>query len=158
MKGVRGDLSTIQKIGRVAGVGIAAGFATATAAVVGFTKSALDMFGELDRWGKFSDEIGLSVSAFRGLQLAAEKSGSDVGTLGKSLQRMQRTLGDLKEGVGEGAAGLKILGLNSQDISTDTLTNFKLFAEAIKNLKSPIDQATAAQKSSVGVVPRCSPC
>jgi hypothetical protein len=104
-----------------------------------------DSMSDLDRLGKFSDEVGLTVNELRGLQLGSELSGTSVQNLEKGVQRLTRRLGEASLGFGQGRAALEQLGLSADKLTKlTTFDALKKVADQIKAQKTPAEQAAAA--------------
>jgi len=73
--------------------GMVTGFITVAAAVSKMAKA----FSELDSIAKESDRLGISTEKLIGLQLAAGMAGVEAETLGKSLQFLMKSGGDIKD-------------------------------------------------------------
>lgn len=147
LKSARGSLSKFSsKIGSVKGAIVGLGAVLGAGAVVAglksITSAALD---SLDKLGKFSDEVGLTVHELQAFQLGATLTGVSTQTLEAGLQRLVRRLGEAKAGIGEGVTGLKLLGLRAEDLTQlSTADALKEIAEKISKLPGAADKAAAA--------------
>lgn len=147
----RKDVSTFSSsVGSAgAGLGVLAAKAAALAAPFLALHSVIsrttESMGELDRIGKFSDEVGLSVDQLRGLRQAAGLNGASIETLEKGLQRLTRRLGEAKLGMGEGQKGLAQLGLSAETLTqAGTYDALGQIADAIKAQPDAASKAAAA--------------
>ena len=109
-----------------------------------FVRSIQSAMGDLDKLAKSSARLGISAHEFRALGLAAELTGTDFGNLEKGLQKLVVRFGDMQAGGGQAAKGFEQLGLAAGDFSGNTLDDFRLVADSIKDLESPADKASAA--------------
>ena len=147
----RGVLASFNRTAQMTGPsigGLVGKLAAAGAAAFTLHKAisaVADSLQRLDRIGKFSDEVGITVNQMRGLQLGAELSGTKVETMEKGLQRLVRRLGEAKMGLGQGVTGLKQLGLEASELTRiPTFEALKKVSQAIKDQKTPAEQAAAA--------------
>ena len=105
----------------------------------------MKQFDSLDRLGKFSDEMGLTVSEMNALTLAAGKSGTELVTLEKGLQRLTRRIGEARSGFGQGKKALADFGLSANDLSKmSTVDTLKTISDKIAGLKTPAERASKA--------------
>jgi len=146
-KSVRGFQSTVG--GAVGTVGkfipAIAGIATVSGLVVGGIAKINQAFGDMDRIGKFSDEVGIATEKLVGYEHAASQTGTSVEALNKGLQRMVRRIGEARAGYGEGLKGIEQLGMTSAQLShMDMATAFETVAEKIKLIEDPAKRAAAA--------------
>lgn len=109
-----------------------------------FVRSINSAMGDLDRMAKSSAKLGISANEFRALGLAAELTGTDFNNLEKGLQKLVVRLGDMQAGGGQAVKGIEQLGLAAGDFTGDTMTDFKLVADSIRELESPAEKASAA--------------
>jgi len=103
-------------------------------------------FMAIDDVAKLSKQLGLSTESITAYSLAAEQAGIDNTTFTKSLSKFNRTLGEAKLGIGEGATAFKQLGLSQQDVakmSPDDALN--AVAEKLSKVKDKAIQAALAQ-------------
>lgn len=98
----------------VAAVG-AAGLAAAAGGLAALTRKGLEAG---DALGKNADRLGISTEALAGLQHASELAGVSQEALGKSLQRLNRSLGEALEGTGPAKDALDALGLSAENLAT----------------------------------------
>ena len=98
-----------------------------------------------DSLAKMSARTGVSVEALSELSFAAEQSGTDVGSLEKSLARMQRSIYDAGRGLSTATDALADLGLTMADV--DGLSpeeQFKLLGDRIGGIEDPTRKAAIA--------------
>jgi len=126
---MRSKLNSLNRILGIVGVSISA------IALIRFTQNTLQAADEL---GKLSRQIGVSTDALQGFEFAASQSGVSAQTLNNSLQRLTRNIGDAREGTGELAKLVKVLGIDT----TNTETAFRSIANAISGAA---DEQTAAR-------------
>ena len=102
-------------------------------------------FSDMDRIGKFSDEVGISTEKLVSYEHAAAQTGTSIEALNKGLQRMVRRIGEARAGYGEGLKGIEQLGLTSEQLAAmDMSEAFEAVAEKIKSIEDPAKRAAAA--------------
>ncbi len=95
---------------------------------------------------KMSARTGMSAKALSELGFAAERSGTNLGTLEKGLRRMQRNLVDAKRGLSTAVDGFAMLGLSAQQLEgMSPEDQFTLIAERIAQIEDPTKKAAVAQ-------------
>lgn len=129
---------------------LATGFAGRLVALAGVGGFGLLIKKQLewgDALGKAADRIGISTKALSGMQLQAELAGVSSETLGKSLEKMNRTLGDAVNGLGTGVKGFERLGLSANElINIDADVAFRKIADEIKGLGTQAEKTAAANE------------
>ena len=103
------------------------------------------MVDEFDRLAKQASRLRVSVDALAGLGFAAERSGGSAEAFGKALEKMNRNIGDVANGVGEskrifdewGISAQKLIGMGSEQA-------FLEIADSISKLDSVQEQAAAS--------------
>ena len=91
--------------------------AAGTAAAAGIVAITVKQLAATDALAKNADRIGVSTEALAGLQRAAELAGISNEKMNKSLQNMNRRIGESKRGMGQAVAAFKALGLSADDLS-----------------------------------------
>ena len=122
----------------------------AVEAIFEYTKAAAEA---IDKVAKLSDALNINVQALRGLEYAAKHAGGETEQLHSALEKMVHSIGD-----GKADAAFRKLGLSAQQLAhQDAGKSFQQIAEAIKNLKTPAEQAAYAMeifgKSGVELLP-----
>ncbi len=98
-----------------------------------------------DSLAKMSARTGVSVEALSELSFAAEQSGTDVGSLEKSLGRMQRSIYDAGRGLSTATDALADLGLTMADLAgLSPEDQFKLLGARIGGIEDPTRKAAIA--------------
>jgi len=132
---IGGVVSKVAKFGVVAG-------AAGAAALTALTKKSFDT---IDGTAKLSDQLGITTEKLQGLRHAAEITGAGTATLDKSLEKMNKVLGEAEQGIGTGRYALDALGLSLDQFKGKTPDQtFYMFADAISQVKSPAEQAAIA--------------
>lgn len=105
-----------------------------------------DSMQEIERTAMLAQTLGIATEQLIGFQHAAEMSNIGAESFNKMLEKMVRSLGEIRAGGGKGAAeALQRIGLNSQQIaSMGTGPAFEAIAEAISKIENPADRAAAA--------------
>lgn len=101
---------------RLAKVGAALGVAMTGLAAVFLTKVVSSQLKTLDALVKTSDALGIQTEKLQAMQHLAELTGSSSEQLNKSLERMERRLGEIARIGGTAEFALKDLGLNIDEI------------------------------------------
>jgi hypothetical protein len=97
--------------------GAALGFtALGVAAFAAVTALTAKAFESLDKIGKSATAIGITTESLIGLQRAAGFAGSSSEEMTKSLQKMQKTIGQAEQGLAGAERALADLGLTSKDL------------------------------------------
>jgi len=121
--------------------------ALGVAAVAGLALLTRQAFKTLDAIGKMSDQIGISVDALQGLQLAAQLTGLSSDTLEKSLKIMTRRIGEAQQGFGEGERALESLNLKVKDLEgLAPEVQFKLIADGMAGIATQTEKAAIANQ------------
>jgi len=100
-----------------------------------------------DRLGKLSKRTGIAVEALSELEFAAERSGSNLDGVEKSVRRMQRSIYDLERGLSTSKDAFGDLGLSLQDLqglSPDE--QFMLIASRLRAVQDASKKAAIAQQ------------
>lgn len=133
---------------------VAAGAATATAALFNLTKQASDFGSEIY---DASQKTGLSAESLSALKLAADESGSSLEQVSGSVTKFSKLIGDAAAGSKEAAEKLKRLGLDPQDALQDLdgalATVFKRIAEAQNPIVATKLATDAFGKSGADIIP-----
>lgn len=125
------------------GVGTSIAAAFGAAALVNFAKRQFDM---IDALHDTSKNLGITTEAMSRLNFAAEQNGASQEAVERALKRLPKSTRDAALGVETVARAYGKLGLDAKalnQLSPDQ--QFREVAEAIKALKNPQDQMTAAQ-------------
>jgi len=135
--GVKGMASRMAKFGAVLGGVAAAGL------LVWIKRTA----SAIDATAKLSDRIGIATEDLQGLRHAAQLTGSDSGTLDKSLQFLAKALGEAQTGIGEAKQALESMGFSFRDfIGLSPYEQVQKLADAFGELDSQEAKAYAATK------------
>ena len=99
----------------------------------------------IDSTAKLSDRLGMATEDLKRFSHAASIMGASQETLEKSLEIFVRRLGEVRAGSGEAIRGLKMLGLNANDlVKARPAEAFKATADQISKLANQSDKAAAA--------------
>ena len=119
--------------------------AMSAAAVAGLSAIYLSTAKTADELGKFSDQIGEAPEKIRGLQRAAELTGVSNEKLNKSLEKMAKTVGEARAGLGAAVPYLDQMGLSSaQFFNLRPGDQFAEIADKINALGTQQEKAAAA--------------
>lgn len=146
--GVKGGLqsvatATVNVIGTIAKLGIAFGVAGAAAAAMGL-KKAFDLGGVLS---DFSARTGVAVSELIVMQRALEDNGIAGDKVANILNKMQKSIGEMGQGLSTQVRAFQSLGLTFeqlQRLSPDK--QFALLQKSIAGLEDPAQRATLAMQ------------
>jgi hypothetical protein len=106
---------------------IAAAFSVA--AIVGFSKSVIDMAGHLQ---DLSDQTGISAQLLSGMKSTLEEAGTSVDAFAKGIFTAQRNLGQINSSTDQAAIAIKQLGLDLNTLRNATPERFlEIVAEAL---------------------------
>ena len=107
---------------------------------------------------KMSARTGIGAAALSELGFAAERSGTNLKTLEKGIQRMQRNIVDAGRGLSTAVDAFDMLGLSVEDL--DGLSpekQFELLADRISKIEDPTRRAAVAQmvfgKAGAALIP-----
>lgn len=140
MSGFRRDMDSTGRALRRMAMG-----ALAVAGIGGLGYMLKKTMESIDAVAKMSDELQISTEALTGLEHAAKISGTSIETLHKGMGIFVRRMGEAKFGVGEGVRGLKMLGLEAdQIIKMGTEKSFMLIAQRISEAGTAAEQAGIA--------------
>lgn len=146
LKRVGGSVATLDsKLRKLKGVAAGALGAFATGAVVGklaaFTKAGLD---NIDMLAKLSDRMGVSIESARAYKNAADLAGVSIGTLEKGLGRLNKNIGDIKNGLIEESSpvfkAFEKLGVSLDDLNSKSPE--QIFEDLVEKLGKIPDTAT----------------
>ncbi|MEX0655785.1 MAG: phage tail tape measure protein [Phycisphaeraceae bacterium] len=132
--------SQVRQIGtRVAGLG---------AAIVTPLLAASRLFASAgDDLNKMAARTGVSVEALSELGFAAQQSGTDLASVGKVIQRMNRRLGRAADGSGEAATALKRMGLSiEQLLALNPEQRFMAIIDAMHGMENAAEAAGLGQR------------
>ena len=146
--GVKGGLqsvatATVNVIGTIAKLGVAFGVAGAAAAAMGL-KKAFDLGGVLS---DFSARTGVAVSQLIVMQRALEDNGIAGDKVANILNKMQKSIGEMGQGLSTQVRAFQSLGLTFeqlQRLSPDK--QFALLQKSIAGLEDPAQRATLAMQ------------
>jgi hypothetical protein len=124
-----------------------AGAAVSLAGVAGLGALTSKLLTLGDRIGKVSIQTGVSAEKLQAFQFAAEQSGVGAELMNKSLQKLNRNIGEAAEGTGPAAEALDALGISAltssgQIKSTEVI--FQDIARAFGNVESDAMRAKIA--------------
>ena len=125
---------------RIAQLGIAAGAVAVGGLALIWKTSAKN----IDALAKTSDRLGIVVPMLQAMQHAGELAGISSDKLGKSLEVMQKRLGEAAIGAGSAKKFLDEMGLSAADlIRMSPDQSFRAIAEAISGLSTQSEKAAA---------------
>lgn len=130
----------------VAGIAVKVAGALAGMFAIGKAKAAIgEQMQVIDRLGKLSDMVGVSVKDLQAYRLGAELTGTSVESLDKGLQRFVRNLGEARQGYGESIRVFEQLNLDPARLGAmGTADAFRTAVEAIRQIPDPAGRAAAA--------------
>lgn len=120
----------------------------AVAAAAGIAKLTLDYAKQADELSKFSRQVKVSVEGLQELGFAAERTGMGNEILRKSLEKLNRNIGDARQGQGEMVTILKKAApalLGELKATTSTEQAFRLMANALNEIPDAANRASLAQ-------------
>lgn len=98
-----------------------------------------------DQLDKLSARTGIAASSLAELQFAAEQSGTNLNQVENAVRRMQKTLGDARNGLSTAKRGLDNLGLSVSDFNgLNPDEQFQMIADRIAAIEDPTRRASAA--------------
>ena len=140
-KGLKGLDNSAMLLSRT--LGLVSGAAIGTF-LVQTANQALTM---ADSINKAATRAGITTEAMSELAYAAKLADADINTIVKSINLMQRGLGEASIGTGEAKKGLELLGIPLKTLQAMAPEEqFKFLADAIMALQSPTDQMTVGTK------------
>jgi len=105
-------------------------------------KSAMS---SVDATAKLADRIGETTQNLAGLQYAASLCGSSVGQLDKSIEYLQKGLGEAAMGTGDVKKALDRMGISLEDmIKASPYQQILLISKGMQGIKSPAEKAALA--------------
>ena len=125
-----------------AGIALGGAVVAAGAAMVSFTRAAMD---NIDALSKQARVAGVSVATFQAMSLVAEEAGVSSEALSKSLVKMQDNITSLGKGGASQIAVFDQLGISFSEVgklSADA--QFELIAERISAISDPTTRTSAA--------------
>lgn len=146
-KDLRGELGGLKTaVGNLNSVLGGLGITLTGAAIAGGLKSMIGGSMEaMDNMAKLSDRLGVTTESLTGLQHAASLAGVDGDQFASSLDKMTKTLGDLRTKGGEGVKTLAKFGLDVNSLSAMSPDQaFLKIADAVARIQSPMERATLA--------------
>jgi len=115
------------------------------AGVAGFGALVNKSLKSGDALAKFSDRVGATTEGLAGLQLITELNGESSESLSKSLEKMNRGVGEAQRGIGTALPAFKELGLDIDEISKlPADERFIKIGSAIGSLEDETLQASLA--------------
>ena len=105
------SMERLRRVGVRAFQALGAAAAAATAALVAFTRSGLQL---VDEQAKLARSLDASIDGVRGVQIAAKDAGIASGALASSLQMLNARTAEAARGTGSAAAAMERLGLDAQ--------------------------------------------
>uniref|UniRef100_A0A6M3LCT2 Putative tail protein n=1 Tax=viral metagenome TaxID=1070528 RepID=A0A6M3LCT2_9ZZZZ len=130
------------KAAGVAAVAFTGAVTAVGAALWRFTRPA---FKAVDTAAKLADQIGISVNELLAFQQQSLLTGTSTEVLNQGMLELTKRIGEAQQGYGEGARGLKMLGLSADELSKVGIAeSMKRVMESIRNLESPTQKVTAA--------------
>lgn len=122
-------------------VGIAAFGAAATAV----TKNLLELSDKVEKLSNQANKLGASFEFIQVLDVAAQRSGSSIESLGASFNRFLNKLDEAKTGSEKAVAAFARIGISSQDLANQKPEEiYKRMAVSIANLEDPAARAGVA--------------
>lgn len=126
------------------------GLAASFLAYVGVTR-LLDGIGEsfarIDRFAKAGTKLNLPIKDIQAFALAAELAGSNFETITKALSVLQRRASEARVGLSTAVRPLEQLNINVEKFNKlDTTQQFRVIAEAMKNVADQTDRARIANE------------
>lgn len=129
---------------KVRNLGLAIG-ALGAASVVGVTRAFKSLADEADRIQKLATATGLTAESVQTLGFAAEQSGSDLETIAKGIQQLQRNVQGASDGLSTYTRAFERVGLEvEQLIGLAPERQFKLVAQAISEVEDPTTRTATA--------------
>lgn len=125
----------MQNAGKAIAV-VAAGAATAGAAVFAFTSKIAEQNDEI---GKLSQKIGLTAQSINELGYVAQLNGGSISGMNSSLENLSRTASEAARGLGAGVEAFGLLGISATDVNGQIKQTDDLMldvADAISQLSS----------------------
>lgn len=122
----------------------------AAISIFSFTKSIAISNDEL---GKFSEKIGVDLTALQELGYVAELNGGSIDSMNSSLGNLSRMASEAARGVGAGVEAFGILGISVTDAEGQIKTADDLLydvSDAIKKLGTQAEKLELTQKLGIG--------
>lgn len=120
-----------------------------TAALSAFqvSRSFLQFTNEVDRLGKVSQRLGVTIDNLASLSFAAEQAGVSTQQFEKAVETLQRRTGEAAAGIGEGAAAFAAFGINAEEFAQlDLEQKLQQLAVAFNAIGSEEEALAALQK------------
>lgn len=146
MKSAESITSKFAGVAKRAGLAVAAAGAEAAAAAAGgLALLVRQQLSATDALAKSADRVGITTEALAGLQHAAGLAGIGSEQLNKSLQMLNRNLGEARTGVGPAADALRDLGLSADDLSEMPVDRaMRVLADSLNNVENVADRSRLA--------------
>lgn len=143
-----GERTGIAKYAKGAGIALAAAGTAAVAAVASVGAIAAKVSAAGDEFAKMAERTGIAAEELSTLKFAAERSGTDIGTLEIGLKRLARTATEASEGSGAASDAFETLGVSSVDADGKIRPTEELLldmADALTAVESDTQRAALAQ-------------
>ena len=119
--------------------------ASLLAVVAVFKGKVLPQFAKLDEAAKLSQATGFDTRDVLAYGFAAEQTGTAATSLTNGMQRLQRMVGQARDGSSAAVSAFASLGISLSDLQNNTADeNLMAIADAFKGMKNEADQAAAA--------------
>ena len=117
------------------------------AAIVAFAVRQVKGFvDELDEIGKSAGKVGVTTDEIQKLRFAAEQTGGSASELDKALERLNNSIGEARQGTGEGKKAFEQLGISLNDNKGQARDNIEIFREFATRRRN----SRSSRKSSSG--------
>ena len=157
-RGIEGSKAMLESAAaKIAGIG--AGMAGAGATILAPLTAAVFQFaGAGAAIDDMSQRTGASAEALSQLAYAAGQSGTDIGTVEKSIRKLGKTVTEAADGSQGAADALSAIGLSAAELSTMTPEQqLQAVADGLANITDPGEKAARAMdilgKSGADMIP-----
>jgi len=135
----------IQSFKRVGTVAFAAVTAAITAMAVAIASKVIPQFEKLDKIAKLASSTGFQTESLIAWQHGATQAGVSTDLFGRSLQRMQRVVGEARAGSATARQAFQQLGIGMHELVNRSPEELlEQVAEAFSKMESAADKAAAA--------------
>jgi hypothetical protein len=145
--GGRGFQDVLGSMGPVGGLaaGILSNPITGVAAAAGAAFFAVkSLAGAMDDLADRAENIGVSMTSFMQLEVAAVRNGSSIDAVGNAIQKMTKNIGEAAQGTGKAAEVFASLGLSVSELEGLTPDQaFVKVADAISQIENRYARAAA---------------
>ena len=115
--------------------------AFSVAAIIGFTKSIVELGGHLK---DLEEQTGISGQLLSGMKSTLEESGTSLDAFAKGIFTAQKNLGQIGSDTDKAAIAIKQLGLNLVELRNASPEQFlELISEALAKIDNPVQRAAA---------------